>query len=88
MRQTIISSLFLILFNTNIYAQSKKEIIKKMKAEVSYLASDDLKGRETGTDSEKLAADYIASKFKEYNLIEKGKNIIMMISLGGVATQC
>ena len=72
MRQTIISSLFLILFNTNIYAQSKKEIIKKMTAEVSYLASDELKGRETGTDSEKLAADYIASKFKEYNLIEKG----------------
>ena len=40
--------------------------------EVTYLASDELEGRETGTDSEKLAADYISSKFNEYNLIEKG----------------
>ncbi len=40
--------------------------------EVTYLASDKLEGRETGTESERIAAEYISSKFKEYDLIEKG----------------
>ena len=44
-----------------------------MSDEVTYLASDKLEGRATGTKSEKLAADYISSKFKEYNLIVKGE---------------
>lgn len=41
--------------------------------EVTYLASDALEGRETGTDSEKLAAKYISSKFEEYNLTKRGQ---------------
>ena len=43
-----------------------------MKQEVMYLASDNLKGRETGTTTEKMSADFIISKFLEYDLIEKG----------------
>ena len=31
--------------------------------EVSYLSSDELEGRETGTEGEKKAAEYIGSKF-------------------------
>ena len=45
-----------------------------MKEEVTYLASDKLEGRTTGTPSEKMAAKYISSKFKEYNLAEKGED--------------
>jgi hypothetical protein len=43
-----------------------------MREEVSYLASDKLEGRATGTISEKLAAEYISLKFRQYNLIPKG----------------
>ena len=73
MKQTIISALLLILLNCSLHAQNKQEIINKMISEVSYLASDELEGRATGTDSDKLAADYIASKFEKYNLIKKGE---------------
>ena len=42
--------------------------------EVTYLASDKLEGRATGTKSEKLAAKYISEKFKKYNLQSKGED--------------
>ena len=35
---------------------------------VNYLASDELKGRETGTDGIKMAANYIAEEFKEIGI--------------------
>ncbi len=72
MKKTIIYTLFLIFSSCTLSNQNKEETINKMIDEVTYLASDELEGRETGTDSEKLAADYISSKFNEYNLIEKG----------------
>ena len=40
--------------------------------EVSYLSSDELEGRETGTRGEKMAAEYISNKFQEYGLVGKG----------------
>lgn len=43
-----------------------------MKADVVYLASDSLQGRETGTSYELLAADYIAKRMKESGLEPKG----------------
>jgi Zn-dependent M28 family amino/carboxypeptidase len=42
--------------------------------EVTYLASDKLEGRATGTASEKLAAKYISSKLKEANVNPKGED--------------
>ena len=72
MKKKQIITLFLLLYGTVISAQTKKEIIKSMIEEVTYLASDELEGRATGTDSEKLAADFIGQKFLEYNLQEKG----------------
>lgn len=43
-----------------------------IKADVVYLASDSLQGRETGTSYELLAADYIAKRMKESGLTPKG----------------
>ena len=37
--------------------------------EVTFLASDQLEGRQTGTKSEKIAAKYIEYKFREYHLL-------------------
>ena len=72
MRKTIIYTLFLILSSCSLEKQNKEEIITNMTDEVTYLSSDELEGRATGTNSEKLAADYISSRFKKYNLKSKG----------------
>jgi len=47
--------------------------IERLKKDIYFLASDSLKGREVGTSSEKVAADYIADRFKNLGLIPKGQ---------------
>ncbi|MEO9570673.1 MAG: M28 family peptidase [Polaribacter sp.] len=44
----------------------------KIKEDVTFLASDKLEGRQTGTKGEKAAADYIVKRFKEIGLNPKG----------------
>lgn len=68
----IITSLFL-LSNFLIFSQDL-DVLHKMKYDVKYLASDELEGRFTGTNGEKLAAKYIISKFIEQNLLPYGDN--------------
>ena len=51
--------------------ESKVETVS-IKDDVSFLASDKLEGRQTGSDGEKAAADYIASRFKNLRLEAKG----------------
>ncbi len=46
--------------------------IEQLKTDVSYLAADDLEGRETGTKGEQLAADYLAQRFAQLGLSPKG----------------
>ena len=48
--------------------QVSSEIQKRLKADVSHLASDELEGREAGTAGAQKAADFIAARFKELNL--------------------
>lgn len=71
--------LFVFLFCFS-YAQaqkaskSDKSIISYLKSHVQYLSSDELEGRRAGTKGEQLAAEYIASKFREIGLIPHGDN--------------
>ncbi|WP_397445512.1 M28 family peptidase [Polaribacter sp. R77954] len=44
----------------------------RIKEDVSFLASDDLEGRQTGTEGEKKASKYIAKRFEELGLSKKG----------------
>ncbi|MFM1930798.1 MAG: hypothetical protein RL226_101, partial [Bacteroidota bacterium] len=44
----------------------------RIKQDVEFLASDSLEGRETGTRGEKLAGDYIISRFQEIGLQPSG----------------
>lgn len=46
--------------------------IARMTADVQYLASDPLEGREAGTPGERLAAEYIAAEFAKLGLKPKG----------------
>ncbi|SDS37363.1 PDZ domain-containing protein [Polaribacter sp. KT25b] len=44
----------------------------RIKEDVTFLASDKLEGRQTGTKGEKEAANYIVKRFKELGLTKKG----------------
>ena len=45
-----------------------------IKEDVTFLADDKLEGRQTGSDGEKKAADYIAKRFEELGIGAKGTN--------------
>jgi len=53
---------------------SQPNINNELKKDVSFLASDVLEERNTGTKGELLAAGYIMGKFYELGLIPKGEN--------------
>ena len=68
--------IFLLLFTQIASAQrlkkSDKIIIENLHSEISFLASDRLEGRRTGTPGEKLAYEYLSNQFKILGLIPKG----------------
>lgn len=68
----------LLLLGQSVFAQklskSDKELVGYLKTQVGFLASDNLKGRRAGTPEETMAANFIASKFKEVGLVPKGDN--------------
>lgn len=51
-----------------------KSPIEGIQNDVDFLASDSLEGRETGTEGERLAAEYIAKRMEEIGLSGKGEN--------------
>jgi Zn-dependent M28 family amino/carboxypeptidase len=69
--------LSLILLLITIFACKKETPYvpeNKMEADVKFLSDDKLEGRVTGSEGEKLAADYIAKRFEELGLQPKGNN--------------
>jgi aminopeptidase YwaD len=70
--------LFIIFFSQLSVAQkltkSDKLIIENLRTTVTYLASDQLEGRRTGTPGEKLAYEYLSAQFEKSGLIPKGDN--------------
>jgi len=70
--KNILFILFLMLLvacKTNSEEKTKSVTIKE---DVAFLADDKLEGRQTGTDGEKAAADYIASRFENLGIEAKG----------------
>jgi hypothetical protein len=72
MRITIIFIALCFLMSCQTDQKSSEPVKGDMKADVVYLASDRLQGRETGTSYELLAADYIVKRMKESGLEPKG----------------
>jgi hypothetical protein len=68
--------LSLLLFSSIAFGQklkkADKEIINNLKSTITYLASDSLEGRRTGTPGEKLAYEYLSGEFKKTGLTPKG----------------
>src|ERR1035438_2652664 len=70
----LFAALFVQIFSANAQQtpiDDAKEMAN-MKATISYLASDKLEGRETGTKAEKLAYKYIIEQFKKIGLTPIG----------------
>ncbi|MDY8137336.1 M28 family peptidase [Aquimarina sp. 2201CG5-10] len=73
MKKTILCSV-IFLFTTFFYAQEDFEKVKTTvsKAEIEghiyFLASDELKGRQTGTPENKIAAQYLANMLRGYGV--------------------
>ena len=70
MNRILIFAFFTLLFIGKTNAQTETQIQK----DVVFLADDKLEGRGTGTEGEKIAAEYIAKRFKEIGLEPKGTN--------------
>ena len=69
----IILALFAGCNSTSNQQEFKPEITPDdIQSHISYLASDDLRGRETGTAGEAKAASYIAGYFEDFGLIPAG----------------
>ena len=67
----IFISLFAFAISVGAYAQtiSNPEITtEEIKQHITFLASDELKGRDSGTEEIKQAAEYIAYEFSDYGL--------------------
>lgn len=67
-----ILTFFLFFFFSFTYAQSIS--LKQLKADITYLSSDQQKGRATGSEEEKTIAAFISNRFKENGLQPKGKD--------------
>lgn len=70
MKFYISALLFLIFTGFQCNAQQVSE--KKLRKHIYYLASDKMKGRQTGSKENEKAARYIERKFKKYGLSPKG----------------
>ncbi len=70
MRQFL--SILLLIFI--ISCSEKKDPLVQIQEDVEYLASDELGGREVGTEGEKKAADYVANRMVELGLEPKGED--------------
>jgi hypothetical protein len=72
-RQFFLSTAFLFTLHAVAQTSSTAQVsADRLKKDITYLASDKLKGRGTGSKGEKKAASYIASEFKKAGLTPKG----------------
>src|SRR5678809_1444087 len=71
-------SVFLVLILVSQFAigqrlnKSDKAIIENLKTEISYLASNELQGRRTGTPGERMAYEHLSAQFEKTGLLPKG----------------
>lgn len=74
MARTYFLPFFFLAFTAQAQKSKKedKQLLNNLQAHVTFLSSDGLEGRRTGTKGEQLAAEYISAAFKKGGLIPKG----------------
>lgn len=66
-----------LCFSSSILAQPKeKKIIKQLKADIGYLASDELEGRRTASEGEHKAASFIEARYKKLKIAPYKNNYL------------
>ncbi|MGI9543211.1 MAG: M28 family peptidase, partial [Cyclobacteriaceae bacterium] len=68
----IASLLVAFALNANCQGQHAEDLEGLFEKHIVFLASDDLEGRETGTQGEALAAEYLAQTFEAVGLVPSG----------------
>src|SRR5210317_1382378 len=66
------SLVFFIYFTGCEQADKHESAIKSLQNDISFLASDQLEGRETGSEGALKAAEFLAERFQEIGLEPKG----------------
>lgn len=66
--------LFSFLIASSSFAWSQKIDEKKIKAHIKTLADDAMQGRQTGSEGERMALEYIEKQFKNLKLTPKGES--------------
>ena len=79
---------FLLMTHVGLNAQTGNPKItrEELTTHVKYLASDELKGRASGTEENAIAARYIADALKSYGLLPAGDNGSFMQEFSFVAS--
>ncbi len=67
----LLSLLFLLAISSSVFAQKIEE--KNIKIHIKVLSDDAMQGRQTGSEGEHMALEYIAKEFKALNLQPKGE---------------
>jgi len=80
----LIAVFVLILVSQFSFAQKNKNktkqkpagvsVVSNLQSHIRFLADDNLEGRRTGTNGEKLAMEYISGQFQQAGLLAKGTN--------------
>ncbi len=77
-RISLVTLFFISLFSPSLYSQIDRinVVVKRPVSEshIRFLASDELKGRNTGTAELNIAARYVAEQFRSYGLTPRGDN--------------
>ncbi len=68
--RTCVLSVLLLLFASLLTAQSQPGLASHIRGEMSFLASDALRGRGSATHDEQVAATYVLSQFQSFGLEE------------------
>lgn len=63
-------SVLCLLMISDVSAQgvSSKKIVKKLKSDIGFLASEELEGRRTGTEGERKAADFLVAHYTQSHI--------------------
>jgi len=73
MKARIVTLIIVALFSPSLsLAQSPATLEQNIRAELGFLASDAMQGRGSGTNFERLAAEYIGSQFRQFGLEPAG----------------
>lgn len=61
-------------YSQDLQGVDRDEMTREIEADIRFLASDALEGRSTGEMGEKVAAEYIAARFRSLGLLPAGEN--------------